>query len=529
MPPVCSLNSVCKPPLRALAPRTKTISAASLFVVGVVLLIIAATVPPYLQRRLDQAVIDATVITPESMVKQESVFRKFADPLDEDSSPVYSYYYLFHCTNPDKVMDGSELPNLVEKGPYVYRKLTYRTSVTFHSDEGNRVVRFVPNIVHEFQPSMTPSGLAETDMLVLPNYQVIGGYFQYQKGLLSAAALTTLLSATSDQYKLFRPFTVKDYLEGLNLINTNPSANSKWDEWYTGEGNPGLLGIYRSWKENGVSTSRPSASFLSFADTRANIISGTDGTRFHPFMPKCEEARVAAFVTETGRVIPLKCDGEYEFKGINLYKFVLTPESLQSKTDNPANEKFNMNYAGAFDVTSVNFIPMLLTKPHMLDADDLRAKVNGLNPQREIHDIVIGVEPLSGIAMDATKQLQVNFVASPFTYDGTDYFTGMPAASPLPAVWISEQGKIMDRLAKNFKKSVYGTQKAIKYLLEVGASLGAIFIVFAFFWILYEFGVAGDKSATTSKVSSSQGSDFTSGSSRCSIGDVEMQSSPASV
>ena len=84
--------------------------------------------------------------------------------------------------------------------------------------------------------------------------------------------------------------------------------------------------------------------------------------------------------------------------GITLYKFVLPDEELLNTTQvaagfpggNP-NGVLNMS-----PVVPAN-LPLFASKPHFLHADPaFRDNVTGMNPDPDIHDSYVGVEPITG-------------------------------------------------------------------------------------------------------------------------------------
>jgi len=470
------------------APRTKAVSASIAFVVGFVLLILAGTLPTFINKKLEKGVLEATILTQKTKDNNDAIYRTFVDPEDKDSTPVYTYFYTLTCTNTEDVVTNGAAPAFQEKGPYVYRKLTRRENVAFLDNGGYRYVRFVPQTSYRFDADQTPKDLDPLhDEITVPNIDFFTDYILKNSGLMPAEQFFAKWGNKTDEERLFVVDTVHDYLSKLHLLDSD-TPNTKYDEWYTGEGNPGMTGILKTWKEQGISTNM--LGLQTWQNSQANILTGTDGTRFNQFQPECSKARVTAFVTEAGRTVSLSCEREYTVNGITLYQFGISPEAMLPADKNPENAKYNMKYQGVFDVSSLNLISVALTKPHFLDAPDLLARTQGLTPDRALHDIVIGVEPISGVVMDARKSLQVNFMTmGPFKVDGHDdveFLAKVPADTPLPPVWVSERGRIGSSSAKKFRGSVYAAQSASKYIISVGCSIGSILVFFSFAWFVYD-------------------------------------------
>ena len=53
-------------------------------------------------------------------------------------------------------------------------------------------------------------------------------------------------------------------------------------------------------------------------------------------------------------------------------------------------------------------VPVVMTAPHFFRGDEILTKaVDGMEPDGELHDTVLYIEPLSGVAMRAHKRIQV--------------------------------------------------------------------------------------------------------------------------
>ena len=49
-----------------------------------------------------------------------------------------------------------------------------------------------------------------------------------------------------------------------------------------------------------------------------------------------------------------------------------------------------------------------MTAPHFWNADkDLVTQMNGVKPERELHDTFLDIEPITGVALSAHKRIQV--------------------------------------------------------------------------------------------------------------------------
>lgn len=60
----------------------------------------------------------------KSFVFQAARYENGSDGYDNfvnPSSPTYTKFYFFNLTNPDEVLNGTEIPRVEEVGPYVYR------------------------------------------------------------------------------------------------------------------------------------------------------------------------------------------------------------------------------------------------------------------------------------------------------------------------------------------------------------------------------------------------------------------------
>ena len=219
---------------------------------------------------------------------------------------------------------------------------------------------------------------------------------------------------------------------------------------------------------------------------QCNQIKGTDGTQFHPGVDPSET--LTLFIDTVFRYVPIPFliltdtstgylvgNGTTTIEGIDMIKFDIVATQLMNATLYPPNAGFYMWLpTGLANLTVVsNGAPVFLSKPHFLDADPSYLEaVDGLSPNRSIHDTSLYVEPISGLTMSAHKRLQINVYVDSLLmlYENVSsiYF---------PIGWIEESSTITPELAGKFKSSVYGALNMARISKYVGWIAGPVFVV----------------------------------------------------
>lgn len=134
-----------------------------------------------------------------------------------------------------------------------------------------------------------------------------------------------------------------------------------------------------------------------------NVIEGTDGTSFPPLVKKTD--KLLAWVADICRSLTFVYGYDSEYKGIPVYRFLISDEFFASPLKSPDTECFCMHdkrrdrcrMNGVYDLGGCQAgAPILVSKPHFLDTDpDLTKQVDGLSPDRRIHEGYAEVEPVN--------------------------------------------------------------------------------------------------------------------------------------
>ncbi len=468
-------------------------TGTSIFVLGIILVLLGAFIPRTVDHLLETNIRDALVLTPDSQTSNSDQYKTFIDNGDADSVPVYVKVTFFNVTNPEEILEGHAAA-VTEQGPYVYRKVTKRENVTFSTDYfGATTISYLTRHIYHFDRDQTPAHLSESDTCTTVNVQ----YWA-----LKAFNFTNPSYFSTDLERLVMNRPVKDLLFGFSVfpdhpeskerfpgfIGANDTIDGTFDTIHTGESD--LAQIRQYLKVNGHATvGKPGLLDIwtgIWGSDYANNIYGTDATQFHPNVRKGEILN--SYVSEVRRVVPFDYKGEYKVHKINLYNFGLTGLSMLNKTSYAPNADFSMDGpSGTFNAKPSSGIELYYSKPHFLDVVPSQDEfVQNMKPNREIHDIRIGVEPRTGAVMDANKALQGNFRVGPVQVDATVTFFPNMKDFYFPAGWLTEAGTITPSKAKTFRSKVVAATDASYYVFWIGFTLGpALILIGAIFFFKY--------------------------------------------
>lgn len=231
------------------------------------------------------------------------------------------------------------------------------------------------------------------------------------------------------------------------------------------------------------------------------------------------------------------------FKGVKMLQFEVDQNQLLNSTAVPNNANYySFGPYGLFNITkatgaSVYALTLMLchtasavpysktngrsvvalltcrfvSKPHFLDADPrLLEAVIGLSPNRSIHDIVVGVEPQTGLTMHARSCSQTNFLVQPISFPEHPlhpWFEKLPAGGIFfPVLWNAETGDVTDDKASDIRSQLYWAQEVALYASIAGYVSGALVAIIALiFAIRWQQHAVGGYSKTTDDVASDAG------------------------
>ncbi|XP_067284176.1 platelet glycoprotein 4 [Pseudorasbora parva] len=388
----------------------------------------------------------------ENTVNKETVLENGTLAFDTWTSvdvAIYRQFWLFDVQNPDDVVSHGAKPVLVQKGPYTYRtRFIPKTNITFND---NFTVSFVLPAGAIFEPGMSVGN--EEDIVTSLNLAVAGVY-----SLLDHKLANWLIQ--HNNATLFQNRTVKELLWGYkdpmlnSMIGVFYPYNGTSDGPYTvftGKDDIKKVATIKCWQGE--------KSLNYWKDPYCNMINGTDGSSFHPFLDKKEP--LFFFSPDICRSISAEYDSTVNLKGIDVYRYMLPAEALASPVVNPDNQCYctdpaltkNCTVAGLLDLTACKGTPVFLSLPHFLyGTNDLIESVVGLSPNFEEHSIFLDVEPITGFTLRFAKRLQLNMLYGPS--DNIVILNKIKENTIFPLLWVNETAALDDETADLFKKEL---------------------------------------------------------------------------
>ncbi|KAF5894662.1 lysosome membrane protein 2-like, partial [Clarias magur] len=388
---------------------------------------------------------------------------KIFDTWKNPPSPVFKEFFFFNLTNPDEFSAGQK-PRLMQLGPYTYREYRPKENVNFV--ENGAKVSALTRKTFVFVPEMS-AGDPSVDLVTTVNIPAVA-VMNKLKGMGIWIKSSVSFIMTAIKTTMFMTHTVDELLWGFKdpllsrLRATKPELDENFGLMLYKNGSSDGEFVYYTGEDNYLDYSRidtwKGEKFLSFwATNQSNMINGTDGNAFHPFLTK--EERLNVFITDMCRSIYMLFEKEVVVKGIPAYRYTPPQAVLASGKNNPENEGFCLEKNkclddGVLDVSVCHKgAPVIVSFPHFYLADQKYLDaIEGLSPVHEHHQTFLDLNPTTGVPVRAAKRVQVNIKL--------DRIYGFPITRNLksiifPVMFFDESVVIDDASAQRLQKQLF--------------------------------------------------------------------------
>lgn len=359
---------------------------------------------------------------------------------------IYKDFYIFNWTNPSELSNGVR-PNLTQVGPYRYREYRNKTVVNVSADGCQ--VTYTQHKIFIFDRESTHSDFSEDDVIQTLNLPVAGAVHVARESVFLRTALDALIPGTNSS--LHKVLTVRQLIWGyedefikelkkLYVFPKNKNFSIQIND-NPRDQNPSIV-------RTGVCESRELGQFVQWdgmrsvgiwGDRYADMINGTEGFFFHPFLTSGD--RVTFYVDDAMRSIDLVYQHSHtEHSGMDTFRFGLSKEFLLNASTYPPNARWyqycpeGLFYVGNSSV--MPDVPAYASKPHFLDADaSLLANVSGLSPDSSRHELFVDIEPTTGTTVAVHNRVQINYRLERAEII---YFSKIPPLLYLPILYSDE-------------------------------------------------------------------------------------------
>ncbi|XP_064481988.1 lysosome membrane protein 2-like isoform X2 [Ornithodoros turicata] len=420
--------------------------------------------------------------------------------------PIYMSFYLFNITNPEEFMNGSKA-RLEQVGPFVYREYRKKDVQGFNNPRGT--VQYYDRKSFVFEPAMSAG--SEEDAVYVINVPLVAVAAMTRKHLpdMAAPLIMPILEAMMRKYNetlalrrevgemLFRGYEVGMMKDLMRLAKAflpnldNPLRNNTFGLFYgKNNTNDGLYSVY-----TGVDDPQKFAKLEEWRNYKqlpywtgptCNMINGTDGGQFPPFVSK--NATLYVFSTDLCRSIKFEYEKETEVRDLKAMRFTPPADLFAGPEILEENRCFcltpeNCPKSGVVHVSTCNKgAPIVLSSPHFYHGDNVYVYgVDGMHPSKTQHETFLDVHPMTGLVLRAAKRLQINVDLK--KYERLQAFKDVED-TVFPVAWIEETAEVSPEFAEGFKQKVElpqqvgsGTIASAMVLGGIGTSICLIMIV----------------------------------------------------
>ncbi|XP_048396952.2 lysosome membrane protein 2-like isoform X2 [Stegostoma tigrinum] len=385
------------------------------------------------------------------------VYKNWKDP----PVPAYLQFYFFNVENKQEILQGGRA-TVRQQGPYTYKEFRHRANVSLFN---NSTISASTQRSFIFEPTMSV-GDPRKDVVTTINIP-----FATLLQMLKRSGITQKLLAaalfTLKRNALFQSRTVEEWLWGYehpllkfgHRVLPSVFPGSQFGLFYGINGTDDGEYLFNTGKDDYMKFTEVmmwngQESLNWWASNSCNMINGTDGASFHPLIKKDEKLYI--FASDVCRSFYLMFEKEVEVEGISAYRFVLPKEAFDS--DHPSNKECcpggNCPLSGVLNIsTCKQGAPIFISSPHFYNGDQqLVSDIGGMEPNTEVHQTYLDIEPMTGIPVRAAKRMQINIhVESVKSVVQTSQMRTMI----LPVIFMNEHALIDGKSAAKLKAALY--------------------------------------------------------------------------
>ncbi|CAH0555938.1 unnamed protein product [Brassicogethes aeneus] len=438
-------------------------------IIGVVFILTGTFLYFQFEWLYDKILNTALTISPTSTAFK--VWRKNDPPLIMD-------IYLFNWTNPEDIRVPGVKPRLQEIGPYRFKEVKEKMNITF--DDAKKTVSYMHRKLYHFDAENSVRNLSDviTTLNAVPlaiAYKFRDANIFVKKGIsFGLSSMGTKVHVTKTAGEILFDGYKDDILSALSWLPIN-DVKEKFGIFYGKNGTIGNDGRYvmsvANDKNFGKLLSWNDRKETNFYTGQCNSMKGSAG-EFYPLNRKRD--RIQFYSSELCRLATLEYERDVVIKGVQAYRY-----TARNIFDNGTLRKENACFctgecqpSGVLNVSNCRLnSPSFLSFPHFYNADPYYTEaVEGLNPNNPKHEFYITMQPKTGIIMDLSAKMQLNFLLRPD--DSISIYNDVPKIF-FPIFYFDQDVRMRDELAQNLLM-IQNLPEYSNYLIMILMFLGVL-------------------------------------------------------
>ncbi|GFS03119.1 scavenger receptor class B member 1 [Elysia marginata] len=408
--------------------------------------------------------------------------------------PVAFRIFVFDIVNPDEVLAGTEVPTVIERGPYIYRMHLHKTDIQFHD---NHTVSFrqPEKFVYDKEASVG----SENDTFTTLNipFLTTANTLKYESPFIqtftdafyrSMNETTFMNKSVYDIWWGYKDPVLEIGAEILHKFNISSTVLNGKFGFYMDRNNTddGHFNVYSGdnydfSNYNMIDRWDGLRHQSSWNNAYANRIKGSPDGSMQP--PKLtENSKLTVFDSNMRRTLRLVFNHSTTVYGIDGLNFRVPYEEFASGKDVPEMNGFctpdveHCLRSGAINMSHLYYgSPVCVSLPHFVGGDPYyQQQVKGLKPDAEKHQPFYNYHPLTGVALTGSRRYQINLMTRPYKY--FEAFQKLPEAY-IPILWIDGVADMDSDTIHMFKNELQNMMDAMVYVKAALIGLICLYVV----------------------------------------------------
>jgi len=426
--------------------------------------------------------------------------------------PLYNKMYVFNYTNVEEVLKNGSKPIVKQLGPYSYRELR----INYVLDANNDNITYALNYTYFFDQETSCPTCFENDTIFTPSLPIVVILQKLRELNVTSDSSFFKRSAMqllnqfliAEDVSLFGKLTVQQLLWGYDdplmelfkkmetilaifqfkIPKINPIIMMQRNASIEAEqiGNITIsTGIEDINNIQQILAWKGKSDISAWRTKYGNMINGSDGTHAKPNFKRDDIFYM--FLVDACRSIFLSYDSDVSLFGLNLYRYMTTEEVFADAKSNPNNEAFcdpqRCWPSGLMPVgpCADGDAPIFMSAPHFYQGDrKLVNAITGLHPEKDLHGLYVDIEHITGLALGASIQFQLNFMATK-----TEYITMtdnlLNDENFFPVMYFHNKAAIDKDTVEQLKFGVITIKLILKVVEYSIISIGSFIAIIAFF------------------------------------------------